>query len=82
MADLTSNGLVTLDMIQKVLQNEVRPKRQDVTLPPFVCEEFYAAKRVESRFKYYTAESASKSSLTNASSCCFEQLIRRIIFEA
>jgi hypothetical protein len=56
MAGPTSNGLVTLDMIQNVLQNELRPKRQDVTLPPFACEEFYAAKRVGNRFKYYSAE--------------------------
>lgn len=71
MVDLTSNGLVTLDMIQKVLQNEVRPKRQDVTLPPFVCEEFYAVKRVESRFKYYTAEER-KQIITNKCQQLFE----------
>jgi hypothetical protein len=56
MSYTTSTGLITLDMIQKVLENELRPKRQDVTLPPFVCEEFYAANRVGNRFKYYTAE--------------------------
>src|SRR5271163_607651 len=71
MADLMSNGLVNLDMIQKVLQNELRPKRQDVTLPPFVCEEFYAAKRVENHFKYYTAEER-KQIITNKCQQLFE----------
>jgi hypothetical protein len=71
MADLASNGLVTLDIIQRVLQNELRPKRQDVTLPPFVCEEFYAAKRVENHFKYYTAEER-KQIITNKCQQLFE----------
>jgi hypothetical protein len=73
MADVTSNGLVTLDMIQKVLQNELRPKRQDVTLPPFVCEEFYTAKRVGNRFKYYSAEER-KQIITNKCQQLFEAI--------
>jgi hypothetical protein len=53
-------SLVTLSEIEKVLKAELRPAGKDVTLPPFVCEEFRAAKRVGNFFKYYSAAERKK----------------------